>query len=142
LDFSKLGGLVPVVAQDWKTGEVLMLAYMNEEAWRLTNESGIMHYWSRTRKKLWKKGERSGNIQEVKELRVGCEDDSILAKVRQIGDAACHTGYRSCYHRVVEKDGLRVDGLKIFDPKDKYGTPSRGGFEGTPSRDGFQGESS
>jgi phosphoribosyl-AMP cyclohydrolase len=121
LDFKKLGGVVPVVVQDWRTGEVLMTAFMNPESWDLTRSTGIMHYWSRTRAKLWKKGETSGNIQEVKEIRVGCENDSLLAKIRQIGDAACHTGYRSCYHRVVEKDGLRVDGKKIFDPKDKYG---------------------
>lgn len=121
LDFAKLGGLVPAVAQDWKTGEVLMTAFMNEEAWELTLKTGIMHYYSRTRNTLWKKGESSGNIQEVKELRIGCEQDSILAKIRQIGDAACHTGYRSCYYRVVEGDTLRVDGKKIFDPAEKYG---------------------
>ncbi len=121
LDFAKLGGLVPAVAQDWKTGEVLMTAFMNEEAWELTQKTGIMHYYSRTRNKLWKKGESSGNIQEVKELRIGCENDSILAKIHQIGDAACHTGYRSCYYRVLEGDTLRVDGKKIFDPAEKYG---------------------
>ena len=121
LDFSKLDGLVPAVAQDWKTGEVLMVAFMNPEAWKLTQETGIMHYWSRSRASLWKKGESSGNIQEVKELRIGCEADSVLAKVRQIGDAACHTGYRSCYYRVLEGETLRVDGVKVFDPKDKYG---------------------
>lgn len=121
LDFSKLGGIVPAVAQDWRTGEVLMVAFMNEEAWNLTRTTGIMHYWSRTRGKLWKKGESSGNVQEVKELRVGCENDSILARVEQIGDAACHTGYRSCYYRVMKGDELLVDGRKIFDPKDKYG---------------------
>jgi phosphoribosyl-AMP cyclohydrolase len=121
LDFSKLDGLVPAIAQDWQTGEVLMVAFMNEEAWALTRKTGIMHYYSRTRGKLWKKGESSGNIQEVKELRIGCEADSILAKIRQVGDAACHSGYRSCYYRVVEGDGLRVDGRKIFDPQEKYG---------------------
>jgi phosphoribosyl-AMP cyclohydrolase len=121
LDFSKLDGLVPAVAQDWKTGEVLMVAFMNPEAWKLTQETGIMHYWSRSRASLWKKGESSGNLQEVKELRIGCENDSVLAKVRQIGDAACHTGYRSCYYRVLEGESLRVDGVKVFDPKDKYG---------------------
>lgn len=121
IDFSKLDGIVPVVAQDWKTGEVLMVAFMNQDAWRMTRATGIMHYWSRTRGKLWKKGETSGNIQEVKELRVGCENDSILAKIKQVGDAACHTGYRSCYYRVVEGESLRVDGQKIFDPKEKYG---------------------
>jgi phosphoribosyl-AMP cyclohydrolase len=121
LDFSKLDGLVPAVAQDWQTGEVLMVAFMNPESWELTRKTGIMHYWSRSRGKLWKKGESSGNIQEVKELRIGCENDSVLAKVRQVGDAACHTGYRSCYHRVVEGDALRVDGVRLFDPAEKYG---------------------
>ncbi len=121
LDFSKLDGLVPAVAQDWKTGEVLMVAFMNPEAWELTQKTGIMHYWSRSRSALWKKGESSGNIQEVKELRIGCEADSVLAKVRQIGDAACHTGYRSCYYRVLDGGALRVDGVKVFDPKEKYG---------------------
>jgi phosphoribosyl-AMP cyclohydrolase len=121
LDFTKLDGLVPAVAQDWQTGEVLMVAFMNRESWELTQKTGIMHYWSRSRGKLWKKGESSGNVQEVKELRIDCDSDCVLARVRQIGDAACHTGYRSCFHRVVEKDGERVDGLKVFDPKDVYG---------------------
>jgi phosphoribosyl-AMP cyclohydrolase len=122
LDFSKLDGLVPAVAQDWKTGEVLMVAFMNPQSWELTQKTGIMHYWSRSRSQLWKKGESSGNIQEVKELRIGCEADSVLARVRQVGDAACHTGYRSCYYRVVEGDELRVDGVLVFDPAEKYGT--------------------
>jgi phosphoribosyl-AMP cyclohydrolase len=128
LDFSKLGGLVPAVAQDWRTGEVLMVAFMNPESWELTLKTGIMHYWSRSRQKLWKKGESSGNIQEVKELRVDCEDNCVLAKVRQVGDAACHTGYRSCFHRVVESGdtsafggGLRTDGVLVFDPTKVYG---------------------
>ena len=120
LDFSKLDGLVPAVAQDWRTGEVLMVAFMNRESWELTLSTGVMHYWSRTRGKLWKKGENSGNIQEVRELRVGCENDSVLAKVRQIGEAACHTGYRSCFYRAVEGGELRVDGTKMFDPAEKY----------------------
>lgn len=121
LDFSKLEGLVPTVAQDWQSGEVLMVAFVNEESWRLTLETGIMHYWSRSRHKLWKKGESSGNVQEVKELRIDCDSDCVLAKVKQVGDAACHTGYRSCFHHVVEKDALRVDGVLVFDPADKYG---------------------
>ena len=124
LDFSKLDGLVPAVAQDWKTGEVLMVAFMNSEAWELTRATGIMHYWSRSRNKLWKKGESSGNVQEVKELRIGCENDSVLARVRQIGDAACHTGYRSCYHRILDGDTLRIDGAPVFDPAEKYGATS------------------
>jgi phosphoribosyl-AMP cyclohydrolase len=121
LDFSKLDGLVPAIAQDWRTGEILMVAFMNQEAWDLTRTTGIMHYWSRSRAKLWKKGESSGNIQEVKELRVDCDADCVLAKVRQIGDAACHTGYRSCFYTVVDGEATRVDGVKVFDPKDKYG---------------------
>jgi phosphoribosyl-AMP cyclohydrolase len=121
LDFSKLDGLVPAVAQDWRTGEVLMVAFINPESWELTLKTGIMHYWSRSRQKLWKKGESSGNVQEVKELRVGCENDSVLAKVRQVGEAACHTGYRSCFHRLVENDALRTDGVLVFDPAKVYG---------------------
>jgi phosphoribosyl-AMP cyclohydrolase len=124
LDFSKLDGLVPAVAQDWKTGEVLMVAFMNSQAWELTRATRIMHYWSRSRNTLWKKGESSGNVQEVKELRIGCENDSVLARVRQVGGAACHTGYRSCYHRVLEGDTLRVDGAPVFDPAEKYGAKS------------------
>jgi phosphoribosyl-AMP cyclohydrolase len=121
LDFTKLDGLVPAIAQDWHTGEILMVAFMNKESWELTLKTGIMHYWSRSRSKLWKKGESSGNIQEVKELRIDCDEDCILAKVRQIGDAACHTGYRSCFYRVVEGETLRVDGVRVFDPADVYG---------------------
>jgi phosphoribosyl-AMP cyclohydrolase len=121
LDFGKLDGLVPAVAQDWQTGEVLMVAFMNAEAWERTQATGIMHYWSRSRGKLWKKGESSGNIQEVKELRVDCDSDCVLARVRQIGEAACHTGYRSCFFRVVENGKERVDGVKVFDPADVYG---------------------
>jgi len=121
LDFTKLDGLVPAVAQDWRTGEVLMVAFMNEESWRLTLETGIMHYWSRGRKRLWKKGESSGNVQEVKELRVDCDEDCVVAKVRQVGDAACHTGHRSCFFRVVDGGSLRVDGEPLFDPEKIYG---------------------
>ena len=121
LDFAKLDGLVPAIAQDWHTGEILMVAFMNKESWELTLKTGIMHYWSRSRSKLWKKGESSGNIQEVKELRIDCDEDCVLAKVRQIGDAACHTGYRSCFYRVVEGGTLRVDGVRVFDPAEVYG---------------------
>jgi phosphoribosyl-AMP cyclohydrolase len=121
LDFSKLDGLIPAVAQDADTGEVLMVAFMNAEAWELTRSTGIMHYWSRSRGKLWKKGESSGNVQQVRELRVDCDADCVLAKVRQVGGAACHTGYRSCFYQVVEGDGTRVDGVKLFDPAKVYG---------------------
>ena len=121
LDFSKLDGLVPAVAQDWQTGEVLMVAFMNEHSWELTLSTGIMHYWSRSRGKLWKKGESSGNLQEVKELRIDCDEDCVLARVHQVGDAACHTGYRSCFYRVVENGTERTDGVLVFDPKKVYG---------------------
>jgi phosphoribosyl-AMP cyclohydrolase len=120
LDFDKNGGLVPVIAQDVHSGEVLMLAYMNREAWELTRESGFAHYWSRSRNALWKKGEVSGNLQEVKEIRVDCDADCLLIKVHQRGDAACHTGFRSCFYRVLSEQGLRVDGERVFDPAERY----------------------
>ncbi|HOE19458.1 MAG TPA: phosphoribosyl-AMP cyclohydrolase [Spirochaetota bacterium] len=121
LDFTKLDGLVPAVAQDYKTGEILMVAFMNEEAFELTLKTGIVHYWSRSRKTLWKKGESSGNVQQVKEIRIDCDNDCVLLKINQIGDAACHTGYRSCFFRVVKGDELVIDGIKVFNPEDKYG---------------------
>lgn len=120
LDFDKAGGLVPVVAQDHETGEVLMVAYMNKEAWQKTLETGIVHYWSRSRSSLWKKGESSGNIQEVKEIRVDCDDDCVLVKIRQVGDAACHTGYRSCFYRKVENGTLVLSGVQVFNPDEVY----------------------
>jgi 16S rRNA (cytidine1402-2'-O)-methyltransferase len=104
-DFAKSGGLVPAIAQDWATGEVLMLAYMNEEAYLLTLETGYAHYFSRSRGKLWKKGETSGHLQEVVELRLDCDEDTVLLRIRQNG-AACHTGNRSCFYRTVEGKAL------------------------------------
>ena len=98
VDFAKGNGLVPCIAQDALTGEVLTLAYMNEEALRATRETGFLHYWSRSRNRLWKKGEESGNVQEVVALEVDCDGDAILAKVRRHGPA-CHTGAESCFHR-------------------------------------------
>jgi len=91
-------GLVPVVAQDVETKEVLMLAYANEEAVTKTIETGFAHYWSRSRKKLWKKGESSGNVQEIVEVRIDCDGDALLYLVRQRG-VACHTGNYSCFYR-------------------------------------------
>ena len=98
-----------------------MMAFMNAEAWDLTRSTGIVHYYSRSRNKLWKKGESSGNIQEVKEIRVDCDNDCVLVKVNQIGEAACHTGYVSCFYRVLEGDTVRIDGTKVFDPETVYG---------------------
>jgi phosphoribosyl-AMP cyclohydrolase len=112
LDFDKLGGLVPAIAQDYETNEILMQAYMDKEAWRLTLETGIAHYHSRSRNTLWKKGETSGNIQLVKEIRVDCDQDCVLLRVMQKGGVACHTGNRSCFYRVVKDGQLVVDALK------------------------------
>jgi len=121
LDFGKTDGLIPAIAQDYQSGEVLMLAYINQESWERTLETGVAHYWSRSRSKLWKKGESSGNLQEIKEIRVDCDADTVVFKVNQIGKAACHTGHRSCFYRVVRDDQLVVDGERVFDPKDVYG---------------------
>lgn len=123
LDFDKAGGLIPAIAQDYKSGEVLMMAYINKQSWELTLDTGIAHYWSRSRGKLWKKGESSGNVQMIKEIRVDCDDDCVLFKVEQIGDAACHTGYRSCFYRKVESGSLSADGVKVFNPDEVYSKP-------------------
>ncbi len=120
-DFEKTGGLVPVIAQDWQTGEVLMLAYMNEEAWEKTLETGKVHYYSRSRQKIWLKGESSGHFQIVKEIRLDCDLDTLLIKVEQLGGAACHKGYRSCFFRRFKDGNLEVVGEKIFDPEVVYG---------------------
>lgn len=121
-DFIKTKGLVPAIAQDNTTGEVLMLAYMNEDAWNETLNSGMATYYSRSRKKLWKKGETSGNLQVVKEIRIDCDEDTVLLKVEQIGNAACHLGYKSCFFRQVNSDGtFNIVGQKVFDPETVYG---------------------
>jgi phosphoribosyl-AMP cyclohydrolase len=120
LNFEKCGGLIPTIVQDFKTGEVLMLAFMNEDSWRETLKTGMATYWSRTRRELWVKGKTSGNVQWVKEIRIDCDDDTVLLKVDQVGNAACHTGYRSCFFKKVEGDSVRVVGSKIFDPKEVY----------------------
>ncbi|WP_280173694.1 phosphoribosyl-AMP cyclohydrolase [Desulfatibacillum alkenivorans] len=120
LDFEKTGGLLPAICQDAETGEVLMLAFMNKESWEKTLETGMATYWSRSRQELWTKGLTSGNVQKVKEIRVDCDDDTILLKVEQIGGAACHTGHRSCFHKLVEGDKLTVVGEPVFDPKEVY----------------------
>lgn len=121
LDFDKLGGLVPAIAQDYESAEILMLAFMNQEAWQKTLDTGIVHYWSRSRGSLWKKGEQSGNVQEVREIRLDCDLDCVLIKVRQVGEAACHTGYRSCFFNLIRDGQLVKDGQIIFDPKERYG---------------------
>lgn len=120
LDFEKNNGLIPVIAQDYKTNEVLMLAYMNKTAFEATLKSGRAIYHSRSRNVLWEKGETSGHVQLVKEIFVDCDNDTILLKVDQVGGAACHKGYKSCFFSKVVKDKLKVMGLKIFDPKEVY----------------------
>ncbi len=120
IDFGKGGGMVPVIIQDYESGEVLMLAYMNEEAYRISIETGLAHYWSRSKNRIWKKGESSGHIQEIKEVRIDCDSDTILMKVRQVGGAACHEGYRSCFFRRVEKNKTVIEGERIFDPSKVY----------------------
>ncbi len=120
VDFDKAGGLVPTVAQDAETGEVLMLAWMNREAYEETLRTGRACYYSRSREKLWRKGEESGHVQDVQGVYVDCDGDTILLKVHQVGGAACHEGYKSCFFRKVEPDGLRVIGERVFDPKQVY----------------------
>ena len=120
LDFQKGSGLLPVIAQDYETNEVLMLAYMNEESWMKTIETGKATYWSRSRNTLWVKGETSGHVQIVKEILIDCDSDSIVIKVDQQGGAACHTGYRSCFYRKVNGDTTEIVGEKIFDPEKVY----------------------
>ncbi len=118
-DFSK--GLVPAIAQDYATGEVLMLAYMNEEAWHKTLETGEAHYWSRSRHELWHKGSTSGNIQKVHALRLDCDSDTVLLLIEQLGGAACHTGRRSCFFKEWRNGAVNICSPQIFDPKHVYG---------------------
>src|SRR5438128_7988129 len=120
IDFEKSGGLVPAIAQDADTGEVLMLAWMNREAYEETVRTRRACYFSRSRGRLWRKGEESGNVQEVREVYLDCDADTILLKVHQIGGAACHEGYSSCFFRRVDSDGLQVIGERVFDPKQVY----------------------
>ena len=120
LNFNKTGGLVPAIVQDYQTGEILMLAYMNPDAFNATLSTGKATYYSRSRKSLWVKGETSGNIQRIKEVYIDCDDDTVLLKVEQIGNAACHTGHRSCFYKKVEDGSIRVTEEPVFDPREVY----------------------
>lgn len=121
LDFEKTGGLIPAIAQDAETGEVLMLAYINKEAWETTLASGNATYYSRSRQKLWKKGESSGHVQKIKEIRIDCDNDTVLFKVEQIGGAACHAGYKSCFYTRIDENGQgKITHERIFDPAEVY----------------------
>jgi phosphoribosyl-AMP cyclohydrolase len=120
-DFDKMGGLLPAIVQDADSGDVLMLAFMNREAWERTLATGEAHFYSRTRNRIWHKGATSGNVQRVKEIYLDCDWDTVLLKVEQLGGAACHTGHRSCFHRRRQGDDWEVVGSPIFDPKEVYG---------------------
>jgi len=120
-DFSRGDGLLPAIAQDATSGEVLMLAYMNSESFARTLASGEAVYYSRGRKRLWRKGETSGHVQKIRDVYVDCDADTILLKVDQVGGAACHQGYRSCFFRQRTADGWREVGERLFDPIDVYG---------------------
>jgi phosphoribosyl-AMP cyclohydrolase len=120
IDFGKGDGLVPVIVQDDETREVLMLAYMSREAWLRTLETGKATYWSRSRNELWVKGETSGHVQLVKEILVDCDSDTLLLKVHQVGGAACHTGYKSCFYRRVINEKTEIIGEPVFKPEDVY----------------------
>jgi len=120
IDFDKSGGLVPAIAQDADTGQVLMLAWMNRDAFEETRRTGRACYFSRSRGRLWRKGEESGNVQEVREIFIDCDADTILLKVKQLGGAACHEGYVSCFFRKLADDDLKVIGERLFDPKEVY----------------------
>jgi len=119
-DFTKGDGLIPAIAQDADTKEVLMMAYMNRESWDATLKTGKATYWSRSRKQLWLKGESSGHFQMVKNIFIDCDNDTILLHIKQLGDAACHTGYRSCFYRKLNGNDFEIVGEKIFNPEEVY----------------------
>jgi len=122
LAFEKLGGLIPGVVQDHRTGEVLMLGYLNPDALEQTQRTGEVHFFSRSRKRLWKKGETSGHVLRVRELRLDCDADALLLLVEPLGPGVCHEGYRSCFFRQLEADGSsRVIAERTFVPDEIYG---------------------
>ncbi|MFK8048555.1 MAG: phosphoribosyl-AMP cyclohydrolase [Halioglobus sp.] len=114
-------GLVPAIAQDWQSGEVLMLAWMNRESLALTAQEGRAIYWSRSRKALWRKGEESGHVQNLKELRIDCDADTVLMKVEQVGGIACHTGRRNCFFQKLDGSGWQVTDDVVKSPEEIYG---------------------
>lgn len=120
LNFEKAGGLVSAIAQDADTGVVLMIAWMNQEAFDETVRTKKAVYFSRSRNKLWRKGEESGNVQEVKGIYIDCDSDAVLLKVKQIGGAACHEGFQSCFFRELHEAELKTIGERVFDPQAVY----------------------
>ncbi|SPD74071.1 Phosphoribosyl-AMP cyclohydrolase [uncultured Desulfobacterium sp.] len=122
LDFDKGGGLLPAIVQDWRSGKILMLAYISRASWEETLKTGEAHYFSRSRKEIWHKGGTSGNVQKIKEIYSDCDNDTVLFMVEQVGGAACHTGYETCFHKKVDRNGNEIIvGEKIFDPEKVYG---------------------
>ena len=119
-DFDKMKGLVPTIVQEDSTGEVLMMAYMDQAAWEATLSTGLATYYSRSRQELWVKGKTSGHVQNIKEIRLDCDNDTILLKVEQVGGAACHTGYKSCFHKRIKDKTVEIIGKPVFDPKEVY----------------------
>jgi phosphoribosyl-AMP cyclohydrolase len=120
LNFDKMNGLIPAIVQDYKTNNILMLAFMNKEAWLHTVSTKKATFYSRTRKGLWVKGETSGHIQVVKEIFIDCDNDTVLLRVEQIGGAACHTGYASCFYKKIEDGQITIMGEPVFNPKEVY----------------------
>lgn len=118
--FHKTDGLVPAIVQDAETKEVLMMAYMNRVSWEATLQTGKATFWSRSRQKLWVKGETSGHVQVIKNIYIDCDEDTILLQVDQLGGAACHTGHRSCFYRKLKGGDFVITGEKVFDPKEVY----------------------
>ncbi|MDQ7032897.1 MAG: phosphoribosyl-AMP cyclohydrolase [Desulfonauticus sp.] len=119
-DFQK-SSLLPAIVQDYKTKEVLMLAYVNKEAWEKTLATGDAHYFSRSRQKIWHKGETSGHVQKIKEIRIDCDLDTILYIVEQVGGASCHEGYESCfYRRFLDNGDVEICSKKVFNPEEVY----------------------
>jgi phosphoribosyl-AMP cyclohydrolase len=122
LNFNKQAdGLLPAIVQDYQSNEVLMLAFINQTAWEKTLETGKAHYWSRSRNKLWLKGETSGHVQIIHQVLVDCDSDAVVYKIEQLGEAACHTGHRTCFYRRVVGNGLVTEGQPVFDPDVVYG---------------------
>jgi phosphoribosyl-AMP cyclohydrolase len=121
LNFAKGNGLLPAIVQDHDSAKILMVAYINKISWEKTLATGEAHYWSRSRQELWHKGGTSGHVQKIKEIYMDCDQDTVLFKVEQVGGAACHTGYESCFHQKVDTNGdVTVVGEKIFDPRKVY----------------------
>jgi phosphoribosyl-AMP cyclohydrolase len=125
IDFAKGNGLVPVIVQDYRSREVLMMAYMNEEAWNKTRKTGKAHYYSRSRRGLWLKGEESGHYQEVKSVLIDCDNDTLLLRVKQRGEGACHLGYRSCFFRKKTGSRWKTTAGRLFNPERVYRNKSK-----------------